>query len=280
VLNLGNNSVSDYDLIKRLKKEFDVESTNALSERLSIPLATITKVERKEGSLPWRARLVILDKLGFAAARRGVEALLPDNLAKKVRDASNSQFLRGIDDVPFVREPECEVSADTILRLITDECSLKVVAPFYEHLNSKYETAAEQSLDQEDRIKLVEILYKADAEKWGKLISQLSSSLSSNRELYIAIELIIHQDEEHAKNVLDFIARAKGAKNTRELCVLLNLTQSQLSRMKNGKTKLTPRVAVEAAFLSKSKNISANEEEFLELDRFVSNPDVIINELL
>jgi len=272
--------VSDYDLIKKLKKEFDVDTSMALSERLNISLATITRVERGEGKLPWRSRLIILDKLGFSAARRGVEALLPDNLANKVRDASNRQFLRGIDDGPVSQEPEYEISIVTIIQLINSDPTSKELATFFDYVNEKYNNAMEQPLDQEDRIKLVESLYKADAAKWGRLITELSSFLSSNRALYIAIESILKQDEEHGKNVLDFIAGVKCTKNDRELCTALDLTPSQLSRIRNGKTKLTPRVAVEAAFLSKSNNISVNEEEFLELDRFVSNPDVIISELL
>lgn len=280
----------DRDLIVQLKEEFDVRTTNALAERLGIPLATLAKAERGDGRLPWKARLIILDKLGFAAARRGVESLLPNRLAQSMRDVSNRQFLRGINDEELEQEFADESNVETngcrslfaLLQDINHSDLKQELVPFLELITTKYSNCEPENLDANDRAKLVETLYKLDSKRWGSLVSQLSECLSSDALMYDSIEEILNQDRDDdlGKKVIEFISEVKGTKSDKDLCAVLDITPSKLSRIRSGKTKIAPEVAVFAEFLGGSSDTSSNEKEFRELDRLVSDPDLILKEVL
>lgn len=279
----------DRDLIIQLKEEFDVRTSNALAERLDIPLATLAKAERGEGRLPWKARVIILDKMGFAAARRAVESLVPDRLAQRIRDASNRQFLAGVND----EELELQINDDSdpkagscqaLLALLQDINRSDFndeLSPFLKLVSTKYNNREPGNLDAVDRAKLVETLYKLDAKRWESLVAKLSECVSSDALMYAAILSVVNQEREGGlgKQVIEFIGEVKGAKNDKELCAVLDITPSKLSRIRSGKTKIAPEVAVFAEFLGSSSDISANEREFRELDRLARNPDLILEEL-
>ncbi|TNC79250.1 MAG: hypothetical protein C9356_20170 [Oleiphilus sp.] len=266
------NIESDQRLIDCLKHKFSKSVLIDLADYLNLPASTLSVVVRGQRPFNWYARMNILSTLGYEPAKKGMASMDMGNLVDKIKSVTDPQLDAYHSNGNY-----------TLLKLIAgdlDVCSGEAVNFFNAYLNNKYKKLGQTTLDQEDRIHLIEILYRDNPLRWGELITKLSNCVSEQQTLEKAIERIIKKISA-GSIVLTFLSEAKACKSDRELCSALHLTTSQLSRMRNGRIRLSERVAVEASFLASLKlSDGTREAEFSGLDRLANNSDFIIRELL
>ena len=232
---------SDNVLLDRVELAFEVASPRELSRRLDIPLSTILKVRKGEAALNWQHRLVLMDKIGFAAARNMVLRLFPDRIAQRATALTNQQFQNtgadryertlGDDDANLLRFLE------SVAELNKEQSFLKL-AEIDERVYAR--VVPNGALTAMERARIVESLMKVDPKKWSLSIARLTRYLESSAYMLDELEAIAFPfNDDQAELTAKLIKALEGyAGGAGLLSDAIGLSSSQISQLKSGSLKL------------------------------------------
>lgn len=262
---------SDKKLIESIKGKFSKSTVIDLSDFLKMPSSSISIVERGVRPFNWYSRVKILSSLEYDLAKKAVSTMDTGKLVERVKLVTKQSKLSN--------ESEESKSLLEIASQGSNVCSVKALNSFKGYIENKYGDCGHSTLDQDDRIKLIEVLYRDNPSKWGALAKMLSRCASANDVLAEEIESVLERNN-LGNMVLRFLAEHKGCESDKELAKELKLTPSQLSRMRNGKTGVSERVVIEASFLARSKlNDGIKASDFFELDSLANDSELILKKM-
>jgi plasmid maintenance system antidote protein VapI len=272
---------SDNELLNQVAQAFGSKSDRELAKRLGIPQSTMSKVRKHEAELAWNNRVILMDKLGFAAVRRAINSVLPQALADRVTELTNYSF-EAIAQNCVTRELEHEDA--NLINFLDSYPELAENPVFNRHANlsdhDKDAIRAGAILSREQRIKLLEAFYLTNPEFWSFDWSNLSELIESSSVLLDELERLAYPlDANAAINAALIAVLEKQFGGTNALATLIELSPSQISQIKKGDANITLRTRLK--ILTEVEKALGNGDilNFSILDDLANKPELIIKKL-
>ena len=266
-------------LLDKVANGLAIASERDLAARLGMSTTSLHKIRKLGGTLSWKQRFIVMDKLGFMHIRAKVEALTPISLAKTIRQITNA----GSENIIRKRIAYKTDSADSnLIEFLRTYSELSNNNIFKENLDvsenrlDKIENGSE--FTWQERGTLMTALNKINPKKWIFDQQDMLKHLNSSEALLESIDKIafpMNENQEQQNELIDRFKDLLQLDTDSDVAKILQLKRQQITQARKGRTPLSIharyRMVCELDRINKSEN-PVNLEDIYELANSSENP--------